>query len=274
MENLFTYSPVSWDIVSHVLTFGVGAHLAALLYFCLTIGQVAPRYRLSNVLSGVVMISAALILFQQQQSWQNAFVFNGEVWERSNATFSNGYRYMNWTIDVPMLLTQLLIVAGITGARFRSYWLQFLVAGLAMIYTGYVGQFYETTSPTLLYIWGTISTAFFVWILVIVWRVTHQSLPELPANARGMMRGVFWLLFVSWMRYPGAYLMPVIWFGEGGTVARLITYTAADVVSKVIYGVLLGYIALRRSQAEGFGPALESEGKTPQNVSVRQEASD
>ena len=33
------------------------------------------------------MISAALILFQQQQSRQNAFVFNGEVWERSTATF-------------------------------------------------------------------------------------------------------------------------------------------------------------------------------------------
>ncbi len=262
MENLFTYSPVSWDIVSQVLTFGVGAHLAALLYFCLTIGQVAPRYRLSNVLSGVVMISAALILFQQQQSWQNAFVFNGDVWERSNATFSNGYRYMNWTIDVPMLLTQLLIVAGFAGARFRRYWVQFVVAGLAMIYAGYVGQFYETTSTAQLYIWGTISTVFFLWILVIVWRVTHQSLPDLPDNAKGLMRGVFWLLFISWMLYPGAYLMPVIWFGEGGSVARLITFTVADVTSKVVYGVLLGYIALRRSKAEGFRPALTSEGET------------
>lgn len=43
------------------------------------------------------------------------------VWTRAGAeqTFSNGYRYINWSIDVPMLLTQFLIALGLTGAFFQ-----------------------------------------------------------------------------------------------------------------------------------------------------------
>ena len=47
------------------------------------------------------------------------------------------------------------------------------------------------------------------------------------------------------MLYPGAYLMPHLagiegaLFSEAGVVGRQITYTIADISSKVIYGVLL-----------------------------------
>ena len=66
---------------------------------------------------------------------------------------------------------------------------------------------------------------------------------------------MFWLLFLSWMLYPGAYLMPVFWFDSGGVVARQISYTLADITSKVIYGVLLGAIAQAVSVEEGYEPA-------------------
>ena len=36
---------------------------------------------------------------------------------------------MNWSIDVPVLLTQLLIVGGITGLAFQRRWAAFVVAG-------------------------------------------------------------------------------------------------------------------------------------------------
>ena len=75
-ENLFSYSPMAYDIVSQTLTLGYAVMLAALFYFILTLRTVAPRYRISSVLSVVVMVSAALILFSQQLSWTNAFSFN------------------------------------------------------------------------------------------------------------------------------------------------------------------------------------------------------
>ncbi|WKN30554.1 hypothetical protein PZB74_16435 [Porifericola rhodea] len=60
------------------------------------------------------------------------------------------------------------------------------------------------------------------------------------------------------MLYPGAYLMPHLvgiggaFFNELGVVARQITYTIADISSKVIYGVLLTVVAQHMSKAEGY----------------------
>jgi len=258
MENYFSYSPVAHDIVSHVLTLGYAAMATGLVYFLATSQRSSPQYRLSSVLSAVVMASAFFELYQQYGVWNSAFVFNGEVWERGDTAFSNGYRYMNWSIDVPVLLTQLLIVLGYTGAAFRRLWVQFVVAGLLMVYTGYVGQFREVTDPTWLYLWGTISTVFFLWILVIVRRTIFNPPEALPQKAAGLMRGVWWLLLVSWLLYPGAYLMPVFAFSEGGVVARQITFTVADIASKVIYGVMLARVATLRSQEEGHDYAHEA----------------
>lgn len=256
MENLFAYTPVQWDIVSHILVFGVGAHVAGFVYFLVTSPQSAPRYRLSSFLSAVVMVSAALILFQQQLSWREAFVFDGELWRLGDSTFSNGFRYVNWTIDVPVLLTQLLVVLGVSHARFMSIWPKFVIGGLLMIWTGYVGQFFETTSATNLYIWGTISTVFYFYILYLVYTAIFPSLKDLPKQVHGSMKGVWWLILFSWTLYPGAYLMPVLWPAAEGMVARQIVFTAADVLSKVIYGVMLSRIATTRSALEGFEPAI------------------
>lgn len=251
MENFFSYSPVAYDLVSHVLTLGYAAMAAGLVYFLATSQRSAPHYRLSSTLSAVVMASAFLELYQQYAVWDRAFVFNGEVWERTDTAFSNGYRYMNWSIDVPVLLTQLLIVLGYTGRAFRRLWVQFVVAGLLMVYTGYVGQFYEVADPARFYLWGTVSTAFFVWVLVLVRRTIFNPPEALPERAAGLMRGVWWLLVVSWLLYPGAYLMPVFAFSEGGVVARQITFTVADIASKVIYGVMLARVAELLSQRDG-----------------------
>jgi bacteriorhodopsin len=258
MENLFSYSPMAYEIVSHVLTLGFAVMLAALFYFVLTMRSVAPRYRISSVLSVVVMVSAFLILYFQQTSWTNAFQFNAAtgLYERAAQadTFSNGYRYLNWLIDVPMLLLQILFVVEISKAQRDNLRNWFFFSGAMMILTGYVGQFYETTNTVALLVWGAISTAFFVHVLVLIYRVIKEGSVGLPAQAVTVMNGIWWLFLISWMLYPGGYLMPVLLNSEAGVVGRQITYTVADIASKVIYGVLLTQVAMLRSKAEGFEP--------------------
>lgn len=70
-------------------------------------------------------------------------------------------------------------------------------------------------------------------------------------------------MLVSWLLYPGAYLMPAMWDSADGVVARQITYTVADITSKVIYGVLLSVIARKVSAAEGYAPAVEDDVARP-----------
>jgi len=46
--------------------------------------------------------------------------------------------------------------------------------------------------------------------------------------------------------------MPLLLNSEAGVVGRQITYTIADISSKVIYGVLLTQVAQIRSKADGY----------------------
>lgn len=256
-ENFFSYTPMAYDIVSHTLTLGFAVMLAALFYFVLTIRTVAPRYRISSVLSVVVMVSAFLILFFQQQSWANAFAFNAEtgLYERvaGAAAFSNGYRYLNWLIDVPMLLFQILFIVEITRQRRASLRNWFFFSGSMMIITGYIGQFFEMDpDSTQFLLWGGISTVFFVHVLYLIYRVITEGRKDMPAQASSIMGSIWWLFLVSWMLYPGAYLMPLLVASEAGVVGRQLTFTVADIASKVIYGVLLARVAQIRSEAEGY----------------------
>lgn len=95
---------------------------SALLYFVLTIKYVAPRFRLSSVLSVVVMVSAFLLLYAQAGNWMTSFIFDQEKGRyflgEGQDLFNNGYRYINWLIDVPMLLFQILFVVSLIKSNF------------------------------------------------------------------------------------------------------------------------------------------------------------
>ncbi|MFC0096405.1 bacteriorhodopsin [Micromonospora marina] len=262
-ENTLSYNVDQFTLISHVLSLGFAVMAAGLVYFLATRRSVAPRYQLSSVLSAVVMVSAFFELLLLYQRWVGAFEWDGTAFVQSGALFSNGYRYVNWSIDVPVLLIQLLVVLGVTGRRFHLTWVAFVAGGLAMIYTGYAGQFHEVQRSAPFWVWGLVSTVFFVFLLVLVARTIFGSLDRLPPTARPLARGVWWLVLVSWLLYPGAYLMPALWDSADGVVARQITYTVADITSKVVYGVLLGIIARRISATEGYSPAVADEVALP-----------
>jgi bacteriorhodopsin len=254
------FNEMAYQMVAHVLTLGYAVMLAGLFYFILTINTVAPRYRMSSVLSVVVMVSAFLLLYVQADNWTSSFVFDKERGQyflgQGVDLFNNGYRYLNWLIDVPMLLFQILFVVTLTKSNFSSIRNQFWFSGTGMILTGYIGQFYEVTNLTWFVIWGAISTVFFIHILILMKRVINEGKEGIPVAAQKNLDSIWILFLVSWMLYPGAYLMPHLLgiegglFNEAGVVGRQITYTIADVCSKVIYGVLLTNVAQILSKTE------------------------
>ena len=108
-----------------------------------------------------------------------------------------------------------------------------------------------------LLLWGAISTVFFVYMNYIVGIRIFPSLKVLPAPAARVMRRVFWLMMFAWTLYPIAYLVPWIMPSADGVVWRQAFFTLADVSSKVVYGIMITYVALVRSAAEGFEPAVK-----------------
>lgn len=269
------YTEMAYQLSAHVLTLGYAVMLAGLLFFVLTMNTVKRKYRISSVLSVVVMVSAFLLLLVQQQNWLSAFDYNVENARYMLSStdpgdlFNNGYRYLNWLIDVPMLLFQILFVVSLTTSSFSSVRNQFWFSGTGMILTGYAGQYYEVTDPTLFFIWGTISTLFFFHILYVMKQVIDQGKEGAPAKAQKYLGSIWTLFLFTWMLYPGAYLMPYLFsfaaepaLSEAAVVGRHMTYTVADIGSKVIYGIFLTLTAQEMSKAEGYDWEAMEEGAT------------
>jgi bacteriorhodopsin len=258
LENTVTFTPAQFDLISNILTIGYAAHFAGLAYFILTRKNVAPRYRSMTTMSVVVMLSAALLLLRLDLSFGNAFVFDAAsgTYVLGDATFSHGYRYLNWLIDVPLLLTQSFFVLNIAKKDLTGYRFKLGGAGALMVVLGYIGQFHEVADPlgALLW-WGIAATIPFIYFTRIFWRLTGESLGYLPGEAATTMRTIRYLFMFSWNLYIVAYVVPMLGsFGQSaaGAVTRTYLFTIADVLSKIIYGVLLGKVASIRSVAEGY----------------------
>ena len=262
-----TISIEGFEIVSHILTLGYASMGAALLFFIMTKNDSLPKYRMSNVISVVVMVSAFLLLYTQKNSWTGAYAFNGEAYALTPGAdlFTNGYRYLNWLIDVPMLLIQILFVAGITGAARTSFMTRFTISGVLMIILGYIGQFYEpgrlNENVTLWAVWGVLSTAFFLHLLVLITKVIKDGESRMEGTPKKVFGAILPLFYVAWWLYPLAYVAP-LFLSMGASyevtiVSQQVIYTFADIASKVVYGVMLTVTATLLSR----GSETEVEGQ-------------
>ena len=257
-----TISIEGFEIVNHILTLGYASMAAALLFFVLTKNNALPKYRMSSVISVVVMVSAFLLLFIQKESWANAYAFTGEVYSLKDGAdlFTNGYRYLNWLIDVPMLLIQILFVAEIVGTDRTRFMKRFTISGGLMILLGYVGEFYEpgrlNENMTAWVLWGLVSTAFFIHVLMLITQVIRRGKAHMEGTPRKVFGAILPLFYVAWWLYPVAYAAPALM--EAGVsyevtiVSQQVIYTIADIASKVIYGIMLTVTATMLSEQQGY----------------------
>jgi hypothetical protein len=262
-ENFFTFAYWEYEVIRHMFSFTAAVFAASLFYFAMTVGQATPKYRTTFVISGVVMVSATLELFLLWLMWNQAFVFDAATMTYSigeGQVFSNGYRYANWLIDVPMLLTQFLIVLQFTGSELRSRWIKIAGAGALMIILGYIGQYYEPQVAGFaegnglpFWIWGGASWLVFFYMLYAANEAVGTGKRMLEPKAASLMQSAWILLVVTWFIYGLAYLVPGIpGINQDSTwvVVRQGIYTFADVVSKTVFGILLSQVALTQSAAE------------------------
>ncbi len=270
IESLYQYTTTQYEAVQHFLAMGVGAHFGCLLFFILIARFVAPRYRSATALSCLVMVSAGSILYGQSTLWREAFSFSEStgLYAAGDHTFSNGFRYVNWMVTIPALLAQLLIVLNIRGTKLYRDATVLILAAWVMIITGYIGQLYETTDISKLLLWGAISTLPFILMNWIVGQNIFRGAVAMPPRAARAMRGVFWLMMFAWTLYPLAYLVPWVEASATGVVWRQGLFTVADVSSKAVYGIVIAYIAVHRSAAEGFQPAMQVLDMAPPSSSV------
>jgi bacteriorhodopsin len=251
--ELPTLTPGQFELVYNGFSLAIAAMGAGLLYFILARGQVAPAYRTALTVSALVVAIALYHYLRIFDSWAGAFVLVDGSYTPSGSLFNDAYRYVDWLLTVPLLLTEAVLVlrlkkgAGGMIARLS-------IAAVLMIVTGYPGEVSSDTATRL--IWGTISTIPFVYILYVLWVELGAALAAQPERVRILVRNLRLLLLATWGVYPIAYLAPLLGFdGAGAVVAIQTGYTIADVLAKPIFGALIVWIAIEKSRADGYALA-------------------
>ncbi|WP_249276462.1 bacteriorhodopsin [Sphingomonas baiyangensis] len=270
IENLVALTSGQYTLGSLILMVSYGAHFAFIVYFLMTSLTLAPRYRIVPILSAIVMASAGLSLLREFSLWEASYAFDGALFQplAEGNVFTNAFRYGNWTITVPILLTQLPIAFALARPELHKRAARMIVPAVLMIWTGLYGQFGETADLSRLNLWGVISTLFFVWMLVEVRGVIGAAIRNSPVSLAAWPKNIWWYFLATWGIYPIAYALPQLGLTGDIVVGRQLLFSIADISTKLVYGILLSRYVLRRSALEGYAPAAEALETSPLGASA------
>ena len=251
VPELQTMSLGLYDVVQFAI---LGAGFALLAYFLFSLisrDEVSPRYRPSSYaavcLSAVATVAYALLFLD----WDTGFRLEDGVYvPTEEARTTESTRYIDWSVTVPLLTVELLAVCSVAGAAARRLRASAMAAAFLMIVTGYLGAqvLDQGRDRTALVVWGLISTVFFAYLYVALIGAVRRSLPTMGPEAAVSLRNATIVLLSSFGIYPLVYAVPVFaevtpaWF-----TAMQVAYSAADVVAKIGFGVLVHKVAKLRT---------------------------
>jgi len=241
-----------FSLVYNMLSFAVATMLASMLFFILSRDRVAPKYRISLVVSALVVGIAAYHYYRIFGSWGAAYKMGAAgTYVASGTPFNDAYRYVDWLLTVPLLLVELITVLALTRGKSGSALTKLVIASALMIALGYPGEVAPAGANATRAMWGTLSTIPFCYILYVLWVELGKSMSEQPARVSILVRNIRLLLLATWGFYPIAYMMPFFGIsGAGATVGIQVGYSIADVAAKCGYGVMIYAIARAKTEAD------------------------
>ena len=203
------------------------ALVAATAFFFLEIQRVAPKWKTSLTVSGLVTLVAATHYFYMR-----------EVWVATGNT-PTVFRYIDWLITVPLLMVEFyLILSAITKVPAGVFW-RLIIGTLVMLVGGYVGEA-GYLNTWLAFIIGMAGWAFILWEIFLgeASKINSNSATPAVQSAFKLMR---WIVVVGWAIYPIGYFLGYLTGANASDSMVLlnVTYNLADVVNKIAFGVII-----------------------------------
>lgn len=236
-----------YNLVYNVFSFTLAAMGAAFIFFILMRKSVSPNYRSAVTMSAIICGIAAYHYWRIFSLW-------------SEGAVNEGYRYADWLLTVPLLLAELVIVAGIAKNKRGSMIAKLVTAALLMVALGYPGEV-AASGSTARTVWGILSTLPFLYILYVLFvELGKAAGAQAPATAKKLMILRILIIFI-WGVYPIAYILgdpksalsKLFDLSPADTqVVRQVMYSVADVLAKPVYGLIIYSIAKSRSKDDGW----------------------
>jgi bacteriorhodopsin len=221
------------QLVYNALSFGTAVMLGAFVYFLTQMNSVAKQYRNGVAVSAVVVGIAGYHYFRMWSGW-------------AEGTVNEGYRYADWLITVPLLVIELLIVLGVTAERRKKLMTSLVPATVLMIGLGYPGE--TSANETTKWTFWVLSMIPFLYILFTLSGELKAAKARETGAVSTSINNATKILLVTWLVYPIAYLIPVVFtVSDGAEAGRQVAYTIADITAKALYGLMILNIAKARS---------------------------
>ena len=248
-----------FNLVYNSFSFVIASMGAAFIFFLLVRSKVAPRHRMAVTLSTLVVAIAFYHYVRIFDSFSSAFSFVDGEYIQTGAPFNEGYRYVDWLLTVPLLLAELVIVLKLAKSTTRSLLVRLTIAAVLMIGLGWPGEIAEPGSTERM-LWGIASTIPFLYILYVLFVELGKSLVRQSPAVRKLVDGLRYIILATWGVYPLAYIAPSVIDDEAtAEVVRQVGYSIADVLAKPLFGLLVLGIALAKSRADGYEPAMDDD---------------
>jgi len=246
-----------WLAVYNALSFGIAGMGSCMIFVWLQVPNVAKKYRTALIITGLVVAIATYHYVRIFNSWVDAFTVTngGDATQEytvalSGAPFNDAYRYVDWLLTVPLLLIELILVMGLPADQTFGMSLKLGVASAAMVALGYPGEIQDDLAGR--WKWWGLAMLPFCYVVYTLLVGLGEATERQPAAAKGLIVKARYLTVVSWLTYPGVYIIKMM--GVGGaaaTCAEQIGYSVADVVAKAVFGCLIWAIAAAKSDADG-----------------------
>ena len=204
--------------------------LAATAFFFLERGSVAPAWRVSITVAGLVTGIAFI-----------HYMYMREVWIGTGES-PTVYRYIDWLITVPLLMIEFYLVLAAVGKANSGIFWRLLIGTVVMLVGGYLGEA-GYINATLGFVIGM---AGWFYILYEVFsgeagKAAAKSGNKALVTAFGAMRMI---VTVGWAIYPLGYVFGYLTGGVDADSLNVI-YNIADLLNKTAFGLIIWAAAVQ-----------------------------
>merc|ERR1719336_3688912 len=150
---------------------------------------------------------------------------------------------------VPLLLIELILVMGLPAEETVSKSWKLGVASAVMVALGYPGEIQDSASGR--WMWWFFAMIPFLYVVAELAVGLSEASGRQAASVASLTGAARWLTIISWLTYPGVYIIKMLGIGGvAATAGEQIGYSFADVVAKAVFGVLIWAIAAEKSKVE------------------------
>ena len=216
--------------------FGTAAMLCSAVFFFFERGEVAPKWRTSVTVAGLVTFIAFFHYYFMRDAWGGALA-SGDLTQ---------LRYIDWLITVPLQIVEFYLILKVVGKVSSGLFWQLLIASIVMLVGGLLGEM-GTINEVVGFVIGMIGWLYVVYLIFAggAAKASSESGNQAVQTAFNSMKLI---VLVGWAIYPIGYIIGNMIDVTNGTQTMNIIYNFADLINKTAFGLVIWAAAKQDSK--------------------------